>query len=99
LEILGDYRSEIIDKNWFRHSIENPKERDKAGVLSSFYHQKSLLVPEFEAKVNGRGGVLRLVSSSKTTIMGNMGNSIGTSSSTEDFTDRKKLEITKQRYT
>ncbi len=91
-EILGYPEEEIIGKNWFESFIPK-KERNE--VLNSF---KNLMAGEigqveyFENSILIRNGDIRIIAWNNTVLTDEEGRIIGTLSSGEDITERKRVE-------
>jgi len=92
-EIIGLQENEIIGKNWFDHFI--PKElRDKMKEMFKNILSKNIsAIPYYENEIltsNGR----RLIAWNNTFVFDDNNNIIGSLSSGEDITERKKYEQT-----
>lgn len=91
-EILGYPEEQIIGKNWFNNFIP---EKGRYEVIKSF---KKLMAGEigsaeyFENSVLTREGDIRIIAWNNTVLTGESGKIIGTLSSGEDITERKRVE-------
>ncbi len=91
-ELLGYTEQEIIGKNWFDHFI--PK-TDQSKVKENFYKILSgtFEAPEyFENPIISKNGDKRMIAWHNTVIKDKSGNIVGTLSSGEDITERKRAE-------
>ena len=91
-EILGYEEREVVGQNWFDTFVS---ERDRDEVKA--YFDKLMageveLVERFEKCVLNKSGEERLIAWHDTLIRGDEGRFVGTLSSGEDITDRRRLE-------
>ncbi len=97
-ELLGYKRVEILGINWFKNFIIGHDDTKVDPTDESFQNNKLLLKPYVENFVKCKNGEKRLMGWTNIALLDNRGNQIGTLSSGEDITQRKKEEVTKQRY-
>ncbi len=97
-ELLGYKRVEILGENWFKNFIIGHDDTKVDPTDESFQNNKLLLKPYVENFVKCKNGEKRLMGWTNIALLDNRGNQIGTLSSGEDITQRKKEEVTKQRY-
>ncbi len=98
-DLLGHERMDILGKNWFENFIIEANEGKSNKSSLEFRRKKLLLNPYFESNLRCKNGELRLIAWTNISLLDNNGSLIGTLSAGEDITERKKLEIDKQRYT
>ena len=95
-EILGYKEKEIIGKNWFDHFIP---ERDRISVKAVFAKLAAAEiepVEHFENTVLTQSGMEKIIAWHNTIITDEKGHIMGTLSSGEDITERKRAENTLQ---
>ncbi|MET7028263.1 sensor histidine kinase [Sediminicola luteus] len=97
-ELLGYKRVEILGENWFKKFVIGHDNTKVDPANESFQNNKLLLKPYVENFVKCKNGEKRLMGWTNIALLDNSGNQIGTLSSGEDITQRKKEEATKQRY-
>lgn len=98
-ELLGYKRVEMLGENWFKNFvIDDGHNIADDPTDESFQNNKLLLKPYVENFVKCKNGEKRLMGWTNIALLDNSGNQIGTLSSGEDITQRKKLEATRQRY-
>ncbi|MEJ1222870.1 PAS domain-containing sensor histidine kinase [Sediminicola sp. 1XM1-17] len=97
-ELLGYKRVEILGINWFKNFVIRQDETKVNPANENFQNNKLLLKPYVENYVKCKNGEKRLMGWTNIALLDNSGNQIGTLSSGEDITQRKKEEATKQRY-
>ncbi len=97
-ELLGYKRVEILGENWFKNFVIGHDDTKVDPTDESFQNNKLLLKPYVENFVKCKNGEKRLMGWTNIALLDNRGNQIGTLSSGEDITQRKKEEVTKQRY-
>ncbi len=97
--LLGYKRVDILGKNWFNNFVTDINEKNPATTNKQFQNNKLLLKPYTESRVKCENGSTRLMGWTNIALLDNNGNQIGTLSSGEDITERKKIEAIKQRYT
>jgi len=91
-EILGYDEEEIIGKNWFDNFVpDNDRERVKEGFLQLISGEIEPM-EYFENTVLTKSGTVRSIAWHNTVIKDEEGNIVGTLSSGEDITERKKTE-------
>lgn len=98
-ELLGLPRLDILGKNWFESFIIAPDKQLKSANNQHFQDNTFLLKPYFESKVKGKNGETKLIGWSNIALLENNGDQIGTLTSGEDITERRRTEATKERYT
>ena len=95
-EILGYKEEEMIGKNWFDHFIP---ERDRISVKAVFAKLAAAeieLVEYFENSILNKSGEERIIAWHNTILKDESDNVLGTLSSGEDITERKRAEKTLQ---
>ena len=97
-ELLGYKRVEILGENWFKNFVIGDDDPKVDLANESFQNNKLLLKPYVENFVKCKNGEKRLMGWTNIALLDNSGNQIGTLSSGEDITQRKKEETSKQRY-
>ena len=97
--LLGYKRVDILGKNWFNNFVTDINENDTTTSNNQFQNNKLLLKPYTENRVKCENGATRLMGWTNIALLDNNGNQIGTLSSGEDISERKKIEAIKQRYT
>lgn len=96
-EILGYDEKQIIGKNWFDNFIPE-RIRDKVKeVFRSLMNKEAEPIEYFENPVLTRNGRERIIEWHNSILKDEMGNIIGTISSGNDVTDRKKMETELQK--
>lgn len=91
-DVLGLPEKDIIGRNWFENFVpEKLRERGKT-LFREILDKKSGSLRRFEGPIISNGNREVLVEWSNNVLIDNMGNVIGTISSGEDVTDRKKME-------
>jgi len=92
LEILGYQEKDIIGKKWFENFIPD-KEKDKVfQVFKRLMSGKNESYDYVENTIIRKDGEERIIAWHNTLIKNEYGNIIGTLSSGEDITERKKVE-------
>ncbi len=99
IDLLGYDKKDIEGKKWFEHLISKKTGTPKPEAPPAFKQQELLAKPYFESEVRCKNGDLRLIGWTNTSLIDKFGDSLGTLSAGEDITERKKLEIVKQKYT
>ena len=98
-ELLGYSKQVLQGKNWFEY-VMPIKDRAENSRTPNYLKQKKLLsLPYFEGEVLCESGEPRIIGWTNTKLKDKFGHFIGTLSAGEDITERKKLEITKKKYT
>ncbi|WP_062055541.1 sensor histidine kinase [Sediminicola sp. YIK13] len=97
-ELLGYKRVEMLGKNWFHNFVIDDGHKIVDPTDESFQNNKLLLKPYVENFVKCKNGEKRLMGWTNIALLDNSGNQIGTLSSGEDITQRKKEETSRQRY-
>jgi PAS domain S-box-containing protein len=91
-EILGYDEEEIVGKNWFDNFIPaNDRGRVKEGFVQ-FISGQTEPMEYFENAVLTKSGAVRVIAWHNTVLKDEEGNIVGTLSSGEDITERKKTE-------
>ena len=91
-EILGYDEEEIIGKNWFDNFVpDNEREQVREGFVQ-FISGEIEPMEYFENIVSTKSGTVRLIAWHNTVLKDDEGNIVGTLSSGEDITERKKRE-------
>ncbi|MEB8329877.1 PAS domain-containing sensor histidine kinase [Flavobacteriaceae bacterium KMM 6897] len=98
-KLLGLPRLDILGKNWFENFINTPEKQSKSTNNQHFQNNMLLLKPYFESEVKCKDGETRLMGWTNIALLENNGNQIGTLTSGEDITERKKTEANQERYT
>jgi PAS domain S-box-containing protein len=92
-EILGYKEAEIIGKNWFDNFVsESVRERLKAGLREIIGGNPNAFRTDGNFSIISKGGKERLIAWHNAVLTDENNNIIGTLSSGEDITDRKKME-------
>ena len=91
-EILGYDEEEIIGKNWFDNFVpDNEREQVREGFVQFIFGEIEPM-EYFENIVSTKSGTVRLIAWHNTVLKDDEGNIVGTLSSGEDITERKKRE-------
>ncbi|MFH1783297.1 MAG: PAS domain S-box protein [bacterium] len=91
-EILGYKEKEILGKNWFDNFLPFSISAQVKGVFKKLMKGDMAPVEYFENPVMTKDGNLRLIAWHNTMIKNDDGKIVGTLSSGEDITERKKAE-------
>ncbi len=91
-EILGYEEDEIIGRNWFDHFVRENGKREVKAVFSQLMAGTVKPVEYYENPVITRHGEERMIAWHNTILRNENGDIVGTLSSGEDITERKKLE-------
>jgi PAS domain S-box-containing protein len=91
-EILGYKPEELIGKNWFDIIIPERTRGEVKAVFNKLITGEALPVEYFENPVLNRSGEERIIAWHNVILKDGAGNIIGTLSSGEDVTERKKAE-------
>ncbi len=101
-EILGYNEIEVMNNNWFEMFVPDGDREATWRAFQLLMQGKGEPVTRFENTVTTRSGDIRLISWQNQILKDREGNIIGTLSSGEDITDRKKildaLRTEKERY-
>ncbi|MFC1613101.1 MEDS domain-containing protein [Patescibacteria group bacterium] len=96
-EILGYSEDEIIGKNWFDTFIAEPIREEIRGVFRKLMAGEVDPVEYYENPVITKSGEERFIAWHNTVLKDEAGNIIGTLSSAEDITERKRVEEEKRK--
>lgn len=91
-EILGREEEEIVGKNWFDTCIPEKLRDEVEAVFDRLMDRKIEPVEYYENPVVTKGGKERIIAWHNTLLTDDIGNAIGTLSSGEDITERKRAE-------
>ncbi|MDH4161607.1 MAG: PAS domain S-box protein [Nitrospirota bacterium] len=91
-EILGCCEINIIGKNWFDRFTPDRFRNELKGVFAQLMAGVVVPVAYYENPVRTAGGEERLIAWHNTVLRDDAGNIVGTLSSGEDITERRKLE-------
>lgn len=91
-EILGCNQKDIVGKNWFDNFIASEERAAVKDAFVKLISDKDESVKYFENRIMAKTGELRLVAWHNTFIKDDKGRIIGTLSSGEDITEKKKNE-------
>jgi len=91
-DILGYSEGEILGKNWFDTFIAEPIREKLRDVFGKLMAGDVELVEYFENPVITKSGAERLIAWHNTVLTDEQGSIIGSVSSAEDITERKKME-------
>lgn len=91
-QILGYKEKEILGKNWFKEFIPKSYKKTLKGVTKDIRTSRGKEREYFENPVLTKSGEERLIAWHNATLRDDDGNVIGTLSSGEDITERKKAE-------
>lgn len=96
-EVLGYPKNEIIGKNWFTNFIP---EKSRKQIHTNFRQMLSgaIKLEQYENPVLTREGSERMIAWHNTYLRDGDGNIVGTLSSGEDITERKRLELELEKY-
>ncbi len=98
-DLLGYEKHVLQGEKWFEYVMPAKNQAENAESPLYFRHKKLLSLPYFESEVRSENGELRLIGWTNTTLKDKFGQTIGTLSAGEDITERKKLEVIKEKYT
>ncbi len=90
--ILGYKEEEMIGKNWFDAFVPAREKEKVKQAFTKLMSGEGEPVEYFENLILTRSGEERIIAWHNTLLTGDNGNSIGTLSSGEDVTDRKRME-------
>jgi PAS domain S-box-containing protein len=90
--LLGYEADEIIGKNWFNNFLPMEEREEVGKVYRQIMNGNIAPVEYFENAVVARDGTLRTISWHNTMILDDNDQALGTLSSGEDITERKKAE-------
>jgi PAS domain S-box-containing protein len=99
IDLIGYDKKDIEGKKWFEHIMPKKNGTPNREAPPAFKQHDLLAKPYFESEVRCKNGDLRLIAWTNTSLKDKFGDSIGTLSAGEDITERKKLEMVKQKYT
>jgi PAS domain S-box-containing protein len=91
-EILGYEEGEIIGRNWFDHFIPERDRKSVKEVFAKLVAAEIEPVEHFENTVLTKSGMEKIIAWHNTIITDEYGHIMGTLSSGEDITDRKRAE-------
>jgi len=91
-EILGYNQDEVLGKNWFLNFLPEKNRGDVRSAFISIMHGKTKGVKYYEDPVLTKDGKERMIAWHNTILKDDNSSIIGTLSSGEDITDRKKTE-------
>ena len=91
-EVLGYDEREIIGKNWFDLCVPEKKREEVKRVFEKLVEGRLKAVDYYENPIVVRGGQERIITWHNITLKDEAGHIIGTLSSGEDITDRKRTE-------
>ncbi len=91
-EVLGYKEDEIIGKNWFETFIPEKIRNEIISVFEKLMSGKVELVEYYENPVLTKRGEEKIIAWHNALLKDENGNNIGTISSGEDITERKKME-------
>ena len=91
-EILGYKEEEIIGRNWFDHFIPEQDRKSVKAVFTKLVASEIGPVEYFENSVLTKSGMEKIIAWHNTIIRGENDHIMGTLSSGEDVTERKKVE-------
>ena len=98
-QLLGYEKHVLQGKKWFEY-VGNTSNQDENSKPTHFFKYKKLLSqPYFESEVRTENGEIRLIGWTNTSIKDKFGQTIGILCAGEDITERKKLELIKEKYT
>jgi PAS domain S-box-containing protein len=95
-EILGYKEEEIIGRNWFDHFIPERDRKSVKAVFAELVAAEIEPVEHFENTVLTKSGMEKIIVWHNTIITDENGHIMGTLSSGEDITERKRAEKTLQ---
>lgn len=98
-DLLGYKKHALRGEKWFEYVMPTKNQNESSEKPQYFKHKKLLSLPYFESEVRTENGELRLIRWTNTTLKDKFGQTIGTLSAGEDITERKKLEVIKEKYT
>ena len=91
-EVLGYERDEIIGKNWFENFLPEKVRKDVKVVFEGLMKGEVEKYEYFENPIITKSGKERIIAWHNTYLTDEKGKIIGTLSSGEDITERKKIE-------
>ncbi|MHC4510972.1 MAG: PAS domain-containing sensor histidine kinase [Planctomycetota bacterium] len=91
-EILGRNEGEILGKNWFDNFMPETERRHAEKLLEQVRAKNTALFEPFENSVLTADSEKRLISWHVAVLHNERGNAVGTLSSGEDITERKRME-------
>ncbi|MBU1726185.1 MAG: PAS domain-containing protein [Candidatus Omnitrophica bacterium] len=91
-EILGYVKEEILGKNWFDNFIPRDDAENMKKVFNRLLYKEEGLFGYFENYIVTKNGELRIIAWNNKVIRDLLGRAVGTLSSGEDITDRKRAE-------
>ncbi|MDY6958130.1 MAG: PAS domain S-box protein [Halobacteriota archaeon] len=91
-QILGYSEEEITGKNWFDNFIPDNINDEVRSVFKKLIAEEIEPVENYENTILTKSGEERIIAWHNTILRGEEGNAIGTLSSGEDITERKKAE-------
>ena len=98
-DLLGYESPEILGKHWFKNFISLVSTNGTTLTHQSIKNENGLLNPCFESFLKCSNNEVRLMSWTNVTLLDDSNKLIGTLIAGEDITERKKLELRKQKYT
>ena len=91
-QILGYNEGELLGKNWFTTCLPSPFRKDVKGVFLKLMAGKGRITEFHENPVLTKSGTERIIAWHNTLLKDIQGKNIGTLSSGEDITKRKRAE-------
>ena len=91
--ILGYPEQEILGRNWFEHFLPTRVRESVKSVFSQIMAGQVKLNEYLESRILCRGGEERLIAWHNTVIRDEAGQCVGTLSSGEDITERRRAEV------
>jgi PAS domain S-box-containing protein len=91
-EILGNEEKEVVGKDWFDHFLPKKVREDVKAIFQKLMSGKVVSVKYVESLIQTRSGEERIIAWYNTLLSDESGNMIGTLSSGEDITERKRAE-------
>lgn len=92
-EVLGYSEEEIIGKNWFDNFLPERMRKQVKEVAKKILSGEMESVKFYENEILTKSGEERLIAWNNAVLTDDKGNMIGTLSSGEDITERKKAEL------
>ncbi|MDY6934554.1 MAG: PAS domain S-box protein [Spirochaetota bacterium] len=97
-EILGYPQEEIIGKNWFENFLPEKLSENVKSVFQKLMSGGIEPVEYYENPVLTKGGEVRIIAWHNTILIDEVGDIVGSLSSGEDITERRKAEEELERY-
>ncbi len=98
-EILGYHEHEILGMDWFANFVPESRRRDVWDIFDKLMRGNATLAEYVETPVIVRDRSERIIAWHNTVLTDETGSIIGTLSSGEDITERKRAEAEKERLT